>query len=69
MQCTSDIRDTLGQMEVSLISDCPLYQKHHVWLVVYEVSTCSYFLAHFPLSFYPTVMVVVSVMNYVSIMI
>ena len=25
-QCTSDIRDTLGRGQVSLISDCPLYQ-------------------------------------------
>ena len=34
VQCTPDIRDTLGRREVSLISDCPLYQKVHLWLVV-----------------------------------
>ena len=44
LQCTSGIRDTLGQREASLISDCPLYQKSYLGLVVYEIAVVIPFL-------------------------
>ena len=38
IKCTSDKRDTLGPRGVSLISDCHLYQKSDVQLLVYEIA-------------------------------
>ena len=33
-----ELRDTFGQSEVSLVSDCPLEQKSHLCLVVYQIA-------------------------------
>ena len=36
-KCTTDIRDTLGQGHLSVITDLPLYQKLYLAGVVYEI--------------------------------